>query len=124
MCINQHLIFFSYLNFDVFRSAGIKQATRMGMTVDPDIIILEPTAPSTPVYYNSGMTSPSRSFFFSTPSHCVLDAWSGGSRCNADGPAFFSAPIPLNLVIPGMFQDLLQPLFLFTFHVFYKILIL
>src|SRR5439155_23605363 len=29
------------------------------------------------------------------------DAWSGGSRCNAQGGVLFSAPIPTDFVVPG-----------------------
>src|SRR5256712_6524811 len=52
------------------------------MTTDVDVLILTPNAPPTDVYYNG-------------------DAWSGRSRCNAQGPVLFSAPIPTNFVVPG-----------------------
>src|SRR5207245_1016740 len=53
------------------------------MTTDVDVLILTPTAPITPVYLNS-------------------DAWSGGSRCNAQSiDPLFSAPIPTNFVVHG-----------------------
>ena len=53
-----------------------------GMTVDPDIIFMDPNAPLTPVYYNG-------------------DAWSGGTRCDAQGALLFNLPMPLDYVIAG-----------------------
>ena len=61
--------------------ANIRQATDWGMTVDPDIIILEPNAPLTPVHFNS-------------------DGWSGGDRC-APGQLLYSVPMPADFVVPG-----------------------
>ena len=52
------------------------------MTTDVDVLILTPNAPNTDVFYNG-------------------DAWSGGSRCDAQGSRLFSAPIPTNFVVPG-----------------------
>lgn len=64
-----------------YTPAQIQQATEYGMTVDPDIIIMEPQAPLTPVYYNP-------------------DGWTGGSRCTP-GAYLYSIPMPANYVIPG-----------------------
>src|SRR5712691_334220 len=66
----------------VYVPGNIKKPTAYGMTTDVDVLILTPTAPVTNVSYNG-------------------DAWSGGSRCNAQGPVLFSAPIPTNFVVPG-----------------------
>src|SRR5437867_8323618 len=63
-------------------AAGIAQATARGMTTDPDILVLDPAAPITPVYLNS-------------------DAWTGRSRCDAQGGVLFEAPIPAGFVVPG-----------------------
>src|SRR2546426_6888009 len=52
------------------------------MTTDVDVLILTPNAPNTDVFYNG-------------------DAWSGGSRCDAQGSRLFSAPIPADFVVPG-----------------------
>lgn len=60
----------------------IKQANSAGMTTDPDVILLTPTAPSTAVYQNN-------------------DGWSGGSRCNPQGGVLFNGPIPSDFVVPG-----------------------
>src|SRR3989454_3035215 len=66
----------------VYVPGNIKKPTAYGMTTDVDVLILTPNAPPTDVYYNG-------------------DAWSGRSRCNAQGPVLFSAPIPTNFVVPG-----------------------
>src|SRR5207245_1195471 len=66
----------------VYVPGNIKKPTAYGMTTDVDVLILTPNAPPTDVYYNG-------------------DAWSGGSRCNAQGPVLFSAPIPTNFVVLG-----------------------
>src|SRR5439155_18800166 len=66
----------------VYVPANIKKPTAAGMTTDVDVLILTPNAPPTNVSYNG-------------------DAWSGGSRCNAQGGVFFSAPIPADFVVPG-----------------------
>jgi hypothetical protein len=63
-------------------AANIQRPTSAGMTTDPDVLILTPSAPMTTVWYNS-------------------DAWGGGSRCNAQGSALFDAPIPTDFVVPG-----------------------
>lgn len=49
---------------------------------DINYIFLTPTAPVTPFYYNA-------------------DAWTGKSRCDIQGQALFSAPVPADYVIPG-----------------------
>jgi len=56
----------------VYVPAKIQVPSSAGMTTDPDVIIMTPNAPMTPVYYNS-------------------DGWSGGSRCNAQGGVLFDA---------------------------------
>jgi len=67
----------------VYVPGNIKRPTAYGMTTDVDVLILTPTAPITPVYKNS-------------------DAWSGGSRCDAQSiDPLFSAPIPTNFVVHG-----------------------
>src|SRR2546426_9948790 len=67
----------------VYVPGNIKKPTASGMTTDVDVLILTPTAPITPVYLNS-------------------DAWSGGSRCNAQSiDPLFSAPIPTDFVVHG-----------------------
>src|SRR5881628_767126 len=63
-------------------AAGIAQATARGMTTDPDVLILNPSAPITPVYLNS-------------------DAWTGRSRCDLQGGVLFEAPITAGFVVPG-----------------------
>ena len=66
----------------VYVPGNIKKPTAYGMTTDVDVLILTPNAPNTDVFYNG-------------------DAWSGGSRCDAQGSRLFSAPIPTNFVVPG-----------------------
>src|SRR2546426_794130 len=61
---------------------NIKKPTASGMTTDVDVLILTPTAPVTKVWENS-------------------DAWSGRSRCDAQGGVLFEAPIPTDFVVPG-----------------------
>jgi len=63
-------------------AAGIAQATARGMTTDPDVLILDPSAPIAPVYLNS-------------------DAWTGRSRCDIQGGVLFEAPITAGFVVPG-----------------------
>ena len=63
-------------------SAGIAQATARGMTTDGDVLILNPSAPITSVYFNS-------------------DAWTGRSRCDIQGGVLFEAPISPGFVVPG-----------------------
>jgi len=65
----------------VYTPADIPQATDWGMTVDDDVIILEPTSPMTSVYSNN-------------------DGWSGGSRCSPIS-YLYSIPMPQSYVIPG-----------------------
>src|SRR5438034_177565 len=52
------------------------------MTTDGDVLILNPSAPITSVYFNS-------------------DAWTGRSRCDVQGGVLFEAPIPAGFVVPG-----------------------
>src|SRR5881409_1195830 len=67
----------------VYVPANIKKPTASGMTTDVDVLILTPNAPNTDVFYNG-------------------DAWSGGSRCDAQRvDPLFSAPIPTNFVVHG-----------------------
>src|SRR5207247_3144044 len=58
------------------------QATARGMTTDGDVLILNSSAPITPVYFNSG-------------------AGSGRSRCDIQGGVPFEAPISPGFVVPG-----------------------
>src|SRR5256885_884827 len=62
--------------------AGIAQATARGMTTDPDVLIVDPGAPITPVYLNA-------------------DAWTGRSRCDIQGAVQFEAPIPAGFIVEG-----------------------
>ena len=66
----------------VYVPGNIKTPTAYGMTTDVDVLILTPTAPVTSVWKNN-------------------DAWSGGSRCTAEGGVLFAAPIPADFVVPG-----------------------
>jgi len=67
----------------VYVPAHIQQATAAGMTADVDVLILTPSAPDTPVYYNG-------------------DAWDKvPGRCDVQGSVLFSAPIPTDFVVPG-----------------------
>ncbi len=66
----------------VYVPTNIAPVSGAGMTTDPDVLILTPSAPITPVYLNS-------------------DGWTGGSRCNAEGGVLFNAPIPSDFVVPG-----------------------
>lgn len=66
----------------VYIPGNIPPPTSRGMTVDPDVLILTPNAPITPVWYNN-------------------DGWGGGTRCNPEGNTLFSAPIPADFVVPG-----------------------
>jgi len=59
--------------------AGIAPATARTVATDQDVIVMQPTAPMTPIQYNGA-------------------AWSGGSRC-AGGATLASAPIPASLVV-------------------------
>jgi len=60
--------------------AKIKIATEWGMTIDPDVILLTPSAPNTDVYY------------------CKA-GWNHGNRCEVDGGVLFSGPIPRNFTV-------------------------
>src|SRR5438445_2981203 len=66
----------------VYVPGNIKKPTASGMTTDVDVLILTPTAPVTKVWENS-------------------DAWSGRSRCDAQGGVLFEAPIPTDFVVRG-----------------------
>src|SRR2546422_1727113 len=66
----------------VYVPGNIKTPTAYGVTTDVDVLILTPNAPVTKVWENR-------------------DAWSGGSRCDAQGGVLFSGPIPTNFVVPG-----------------------
>src|SRR5713101_6963000 len=66
----------------VYVPTQIAPVSGAGMTTDQDVLILTPSEPITPVYYNS-------------------DAWSGRSRCTAQGAVLFDAPIPSDFVVPG-----------------------
>src|SRR2546426_6269645 len=66
----------------VYVPGNIKKPTASGMTTDVDVLILTPTAPVTKVWENS-------------------DAWSGRSRCDAQGGVLFEAPIPTDFVVQG-----------------------
>src|SRR3989442_9100494 len=66
----------------VYVPGNIKKPTAYGMTTDVDVLILTPNAPNTDVFYNG-------------------DAWSGGSRCDAQGSRPVSAPIPTKFLLPG-----------------------
>src|SRR5947209_5835268 len=57
-------------------------ATSRGMSTDSYDLILDPSAPCTPVYLNS-------------------DAWTGRSRCDIQGGVLFEAPIAAGFVVPG-----------------------
>jgi hypothetical protein len=65
--------------------AGIRSATQMAYFTDADVLILEPNAPATTVYTN-------------------YDDWGSGTRCDAQGPALFTAPIPSDFIVPGSHQ--------------------
>src|SRR5207249_11881008 len=65
----------------VYVPGNIKKPTAYGMTTDVDVLILTPNAPVTKVWENR-------------------DAWSGGSRCDAQGGVLFFGPIPTNFVVP------------------------
>ena len=67
----------------VYVPAHIQKATAAGMTADVDVLILTPSAPDTPVYYNG-------------------DAWDKvPGRCDVQGGVLFNAPIPTDFVVPG-----------------------
>jgi hypothetical protein len=65
--------------------AGIRPATAMAYFTDADVLVLEPSAPTTTVYTS-------------------YDDWGGGDRCSAQGPALFTVPIPSGFVVPGSHQ--------------------
>src|SRR2546428_4632864 len=65
-----------------YAASGISHSTALGKTTDPDVLILNPSAPITPVYLNS-------------------DAWTGRSRCDIQGGVLFEAPITAGFVVPG-----------------------
>lgn len=77
----------------VYVEAKIKKATRTGMFVDPDIIILKPDAPMTDIYYNA-------------------DGWVGpGNRCDPTYQqgqlrVIDTAPVPEDFVVPGAHSGL------------------
>jgi hypothetical protein len=60
----------------------IPKATAHGMTVDHDVLILEPGASMTNVHENA-------------------DAWGSGTRCGTGGKVLFKAPIPASFIVPG-----------------------
>lgn len=63
--------------------ASIQRSTGAGgFQADNNVLILDPSAPVTPVYYNG-------------------DGWGGGSRCSIEGGTLLSAPIPAGFVVPG-----------------------
>jgi hypothetical protein len=65
----------------VYVPAGIAPATARTVSTDQDVVVMQPTAPLTPIQYNGA-------------------AWSGGSRC-AGGATLAAAPIPPSLVVPS-----------------------
>src|SRR5437899_11857079 len=65
----------------VYVPGNIKKPTAYGMTTDVDFFILTPTAPVTSVWKNN-------------------DAWSGGSRCTAEGRCLFVSASPSDFVVP------------------------
>jgi hypothetical protein len=65
----------------VYVTARIAPATQRTVTTDQDVIVMQPSAPLTPIVWNGA-------------------GWSGGSRCSAQGPVLGRAPIPTNLVVP------------------------
>jgi hypothetical protein len=65
----------------VYVPAGIAPATARTVSTDQDVVVMQPTAPMTPIQFNGA-------------------AWSGGSRC-AGGATLASAPIPASLVVPS-----------------------
>jgi hypothetical protein len=52
------------------------------MTVDPDLIVMTPSAPLTGIYYNSA-------------------GWSDADRCPVEGDLLFEAPMPADWVVPN-----------------------
>src|SRR5256884_40523 len=71
-------------------AAGIAQATARGMTTDSDVLILDPSAPITPVYLNS-------------------DAWTGRNRCGIQCGVLFEAPVPGGFRWPATVADFCAP---------------
>ncbi len=65
----------------VYVPAAIAPATQRTVVTDQDIIVMQPTAPVTPIQFNGA-------------------GWSGGSRCSG-GATMASAPIPSSLVVPS-----------------------
>jgi hypothetical protein len=65
----------------VYVTARIAPTTQRTVTTDQDVIVMQPSAPLTPIVWNGA-------------------GWSGGSRCSAQGPVLGRAPIPANLVVP------------------------
>src|SRR5207249_12300557 len=65
----------------VYVPGNIKKPTAYGMTTDVDVLILTPNAPVTKVWENR-------------------DAWSGGSRCDAQRGGLFFGPVPTKIVAP------------------------
>ena len=65
----------------VYVTARIAPTTQRTVITDQDVIVMQPSAPLTPIVWNGA-------------------GWSGGSRCSAQGPVLGRAPIPTNLVVP------------------------
>jgi hypothetical protein len=57
----------------------------MAYFTDADILVLKPSVPPMTVFAN-------------------YDDWGAGSRCDVNGPALFTLPIPADFVIPGSHQ--------------------
>lgn len=66
----------------VYVPAQIAQATQAGMTVDEDILILEPDAPLTPMYQN----------------FVAWESDSEGARCDIGGDLLDNLPIPADFL--------------------------
>jgi hypothetical protein len=63
--------------------AKLGVAKEQGLAVDPDVILMDPTNPQAPIYYNSG-------------------AWTGKSRCTPDSnQVLYTAPMPTNFLVPS-----------------------
>jgi pyruvate/2-oxoglutarate dehydrogenase complex dihydrolipoamide acyltransferase (E2) component len=66
----------------VYVTARVAPATQRTVTTDQDVIVMEPSAPMTPILWNGA-------------------GWSGGSRCSGQGLVLGRAPIPTSLVVPS-----------------------
>ncbi len=66
----------------VYVPAQLAAVSQAGMTTDPDLIVMTPTAPSVSIYTNNS-------------------GWSGGDRCPIQGAKLFDAPIPDSFVMPS-----------------------